>query len=66
MNERDKIRKYSERKTNVEQGTFAPLDFTSVRGMARQSQIFYKRIAELMAGKGGEGEKRFLHSMVAM
>ena len=33
MNERDKIRKYSERIINVEQGTFTPLVFTSAGGM---------------------------------
>ena len=48
-NERDKTRKYGERIINVEQGTFTPLVFTSAGGMARQSQIFYKRMAELMA-----------------
>ena len=53
-NERDKTRKYSERIINVEQGTFTPLVFTSAGGMARQSQIFYKRMAELMAEKRGE------------
>ena len=52
-NERDKTRKYSERIINVEQGTFTPLVFTSAGGMARQSQIFYKRMAELMAEKRG-------------
>ena len=65
MNERDKIRKYSKRIINAEQGTFTPLVFTSAGGMARQSQIFYKRMADLMAEKTG-GEKRFLHGMVAM
>ena len=54
MNERDKIRKYSERIINVEQGTFTPLVFTSAGGMARQSQIFYKRMVELMAEKRRE------------
>ena len=54
MNERDKIRKNSERIINVEQGTFTPLVFTSAGGMARQSQIFYKKMAELMAEKRGE------------
>ena len=60
-NERDKIRKYSERIINVEQGTFTPLVFTSAVGMARQSQIFYKSMAELMAEKRGEvgGEGSF-------
>ena len=53
-NERDKIRKYSERIINVKQGTFTPLGVTSAGGMARQSQIFYKRMAELMAEKRGE------------
>ena len=52
-NERDKIRKYSERIINVEQGTFTPLAFTSAGGIARQGQIFYKRMAELMAENRG-------------
>ena len=53
-NERDKIRKHGERIIKVEKGTFTPLVFTSAGGMARQSQIFYKRMAELMAEKRGE------------
>ena len=53
-NERDKTRKYGERIINHEQGTFTPLVFTSAGGMARQSQIFYKRMAELIAEKRGE------------
>ena len=57
-NERNKTRKYGERIINVEQGTFTPLVFTSAGGMARQSQICYKRMAELMAEKRGE-EKYF-------
>ena len=60
MNERYKIRKYSERIINVEQGTFTPLVFTSAGGMTRQSQIFYKRMAELMAEKRGEKKGFFM------
>ena len=56
MNERDKIRKPSERMINVEQGTFTSLAFTSAGGMARQSLIFYKKMAELMT-EGGGGEE---------
>ena len=52
--ERDKTREYGERIINVKQGTFTPLVLTSAGGMARQSQIFYKRMAELMAEKRGE------------
>ena len=48
-----------ERIINVEQGTFTPLVFTSAGEVARQSQFFYKRIAELMAEKRGGGEKGF-------
>ena len=58
-NERDKTRKYGERIINVEQGTFTPLVFTSAGGTARQSQIFYKRMAELMAEKRGEKKDFF-------
>ena len=59
-NERDKTRKYGERIINVEQGTFTPLVFTSAGGMARQSQIFYRRMAELMAEKRGEKKGFFM------
>ena len=61
MNEKDKIGKYSEWIINVEQGTFAPLVFTSVGGMAKQSQIFYKRMAELMAEKKGRKKDSSWH-----
>ena len=53
-NERDKTIKYGERIIDVKQGTFTPLVFTSAGGMARQSQIFINRMAELMAEKKGE------------
>ena len=56
-NERDEIRKYSERIINVEQGTFTPLVFTSAGGMARQSQIFYKRM-DRAYGRKERGEKK--------
>ena len=59
-NERDKIRKYSERIINVEQGIFTPLVFTSEGGMARQSQIFYERMTELIAEKTGEKKGFFM------
>ena len=61
INESDNIRKYCERIINVKQGTFTFLVFTRARGMAWQSQIFYKRMAE----KSGGG-KRILPYMAAM
>ena len=60
MNERNKVRKYSERIINVEQGTLTSLVFTSAGGMARQSQIFYKRMAEFITEKRGEKKGFFM------
>ena len=59
MNERDKMRKYNERIINDEEATFTPLFFTSAGRMAIQRQIFYKRMAELMAEKRGEKKEFF-------
>ena len=48
-NEREKARAYEERIINVEHGSFTPLVFTTSGGMAPRAQVFYKRLAELMA-----------------
>ncbi|MEO1765264.1 MAG: hypothetical protein AAFR83_25800, partial [Cyanobacteria bacterium J06629_18] len=58
-NEKDKIREYNERIVKVEQGVFTPLVFSAAGGMAPRTQIFYKRIAELMADKKGESKGFF-------
>ena len=51
MAERSKIREYQERIRNVEHGDFNPLVFTCAGGMAPQTQIVVKRLAEKMSLK---------------
>ena len=58
-NEKDKMREYSERVINIEQGSFTPLVFTTSGGMGPQAKIFYARIAELMAEKKQEPQSYF-------
>ena len=58
-NEKEKMREYSERVLNIEQGTFTPLVFTTSGGMGPQAKIFYARLAELMAGKNKESKAIF-------
>ena len=48
-NEREKARAYEERIINVDHGSFTPLVFTTSGGMGPRAQVFYKRLAELMA-----------------
>ena len=50
MNEKKKIRNYSERIIYENQGIFTSLVFTSTGGIARQSQI-YIRVAEIKGEK---------------
>ena len=38
----------------IEQGTFAPLIFTTTGGMADESVKYHSRLAELIANKKGE------------
>jgi hypothetical protein len=49
--ERQKIREYKERILNVEHGDFAPLVFTCSGGMAPQSHLVIKRLAEKLSKK---------------
>ena len=58
-NEQEKMRKYRERIQQVEQGSFTPLVFTTSGGMSKQSQCFFKRLAELMAEKKNETKGYF-------
>ena len=48
---RAKIREYRERILEVERGDFNPLVFTCTGGMAPQSQIVMKRLAEQLSKK---------------
>ena len=53
-NENEKKRQYSRRVLGVEQGTFTPLVFTSMGGMANECKRFHSRLAELLALKKGD------------
>ena len=56
-NESEK-RHYNERVTNIENGTFTPLVFSTSGGMGRECKTFYKRLCEMMAEKRGETPQR--------
>ena len=58
-NEDEKKKKYNERVLQVENGSFTPLVFSANGGMARECQLFYKRLSEMIA------EKRNISSTVA-
>ena len=51
LHEMEKRRQYDERVREVEQGSFAPLVFTTSGGMGKQATVFYKRLASLLALK---------------
>ena len=57
-NESEKKRHYNERVTNIENGTFTPLVFSTSGGMGRECKTFYKRLCEMMAEKRGETPQR--------
>jgi len=61
--EDEKKRLYANRVLEVEQGTFTPLLFTTIRGMAVDCKRFHSRLAELIAIKKGE-EHRTTVSMI--
>ena len=49
--ERIKKRSYEQRITEVENGSFTPLIFSTSGGMGQAADIFYKRLASIMAEK---------------
>ena len=49
-----KKRLYTQRVMNVEQGTFAPLVFTTTGGMGEECKRYHNRLAELVVAKKGE------------
>ena len=49
--EKDKKRHYRDRVREVEHGSFTPLVFTVSGGMAKESTVFYKRLATLLSNK---------------
>ena len=50
-NEDEKIRAYGQRITQVDQGSFTPLVFTTAGGMGPRAKLFYARLAETLAEK---------------
>lgn len=51
INEKEKKRQYNERVQMVEHGSFSPLVFSALGGMARECSVVYKRLTELLAEK---------------
>ena len=54
VNENEKKRAYNERVLQVEHGSFTPLVFCAMGGMAPECSIFYKRLSHLIAEKRNE------------
>ena len=51
IHENEKKRKYISRVTEMEQGTFTPLVFTTTGGMADECLRYHSRLAELLSAK---------------
>ena len=51
----EKKRKYNPRATEIEQGTFTPLVFTTTGGMADECLRYHSRLAELLSAKKQRG-----------
>ncbi len=54
IHENEKKRMYNQRVTDIEQGTFTPLIFTTTGGMGEECEKYHSRLAELIATKKGE------------
>ena len=52
--ENEKKRQYAERVMEIEQGTFTPLVFTTIGGMAYECVKYHSRLAELIPNKKGQ------------
>ena len=46
-----KKREYGQRVRDIERGVFTPIVFTTTGGMGREAATFYKRLADMIAGK---------------
>ena len=51
IHENEKKRKYNSRATEIEQGTFTPLVFTTKGGIADECLRYHSRLAELLSAK---------------
>ena len=54
LHENEKKRLYNQRVTEIEQGTFTPLIFTTTGGMGEECKKYHSRLAELISLKKGE------------
>ena len=54
INEKEKKRHYNERVQQIEHGSFSPLVFSALGGMARECRAVYKRLIQLLAEKRKE------------
>ena len=54
IHENEKKRKYNSRVTEIEQGTFTPLVFTTTGGMTDECLRYHSRLAELLSAKTQE------------
>ena len=54
IHENEKKRMYNQWVTDIEQGTFTPLIFTTTGGMGEECEKYHSRLAELIATKKGE------------
>ena len=54
QHENEKKRLYASRVTEIEQGTFTPLVFTTTGGMAEECSRYHSRLAELLSSKKQE------------
>ena len=54
IHKNEKKRKYNSRVTEIEQGTFTPLVFTTTGGMADECLRYHSRLAELLSAKKQE------------
>ena len=52
--ENEKKRQYAERVMEIEQGTFTPIVFTTIGGMADECVRYHSRLAKLIANKNRE------------
>ena len=54
INEKEKKRHYNERVQQIEHGSFSPLVFSVLGGMARERRAVFKRLIQLLAEKRKE------------
>ena len=62
--EQRKRLEYGKRVRDIERASFTPLVFTTPGGMASEATVFFKRLASILAEKGGEDRKRWALSDV--